>query len=174
MSSKREAEIISKSPSLSISAINTDEAPSAEMEISVAVQVGLAAPSFSYQAMVSSKVEADTISKSPSLSRSETYTSLAPSAVVAISVAVQEGLAAPSFSYQAIVSSPEEAETISKSPSLSMSAICISLAPAAEVAMVVVDQEGLAAPSFSYQAILLSIREAETISKSPSLSISAM
>ena len=95
------------------------------------VKLGSLLPSFSYQAMVSSSWEAETISKSPSLSISATKTFLAPSAVVLISAAVQEGLAAPSFSYQAIVLSPEEAETISKSPSLSISAKKIPLGPRA-------------------------------------------
>ena len=92
---------------------------------------------------------------------------------MAISAAVHDGSAAPSFLYQAIVSSPEEAETISKSPSPSISATLTSLAPAAEVAISAAVQDGLVAPSFSYQAMVLSRREAETISKSPSPSISA-
>ena len=49
-------------------------------------------------------------------------TSDAPSALVVISAAVNVGSAAPSFSYQAIVSSKAEAEIISKSPSPSTSA----------------------------------------------------
>ena len=92
-----------------------------------------------------------------------------------ISVAAQDGLAVPSFSYHAIVLSPEEAETISKSPSRSISAICISLATFAEVLISAAVKAGVhvAAPSFSYQAIVSSLLEAETISKSPSPSKSA-
>ena len=54
VSSFSEAEIISRSPSPSISAAKTDRAPSADVAISAAVKVGLAFPSFSYHAMVSS------------------------------------------------------------------------------------------------------------------------
>ena len=85
------------------------------------VQLGFAAPSDSYQAIVSSLYEAETRSISPSPSISEAKTSLALSAPVSISAAVQLGLAAPSFSYQAIVLSNLEAEIISKSPSPSIS-----------------------------------------------------
>ena len=67
--------------------------------------------------MVSSLAEADNMSRSPSPSKSAIVTALAPSAVVAISTAVQVGSFAPSFSYQAMVSSLKEAETISRSPS---------------------------------------------------------
>ena len=92
------------------------------MAISAAVQDGSAAPSFSYQAMVSSLKEAETISKSPSPSISAISTLIAPSVLVLISAAVQDGSSAPSFSYQAMVSSCLEVDTISKSPSLSRSA----------------------------------------------------
>ena len=68
------------------------------------------------------------MSRSPSPSMSATNTDLAPDADVLISVAVQEGSAAPSFSYHAIVLSPLDAETISRSPSSSISAAYTSYA----------------------------------------------
>ena len=113
---------MSRSPSPSMSATNTDIAPSAEVAMSAAVHEGLAAPSFSYHAMVSSFNPAETMSMSPSLSMSATWISYAPPAEVAMSAAVHEGLAAPSFSYHAMVSSSRDAETMSRSPSPSMSA----------------------------------------------------
>ena len=85
------------------------------------VQLGFAAPSDSYQAIVSSLYEAETRSISPSPSISEAKTSLALSALVSISAAVQLGFTEPSFSYQAIVSSLSDAERISISPSKSTS-----------------------------------------------------
>ena len=72
--------------------------------------------------MVSSLEEADRISISPSPSISAAKTDCAPSALVAISAAVQVGSAAPLFSYHAMVSSSKEADTISISPSPSISA----------------------------------------------------
>ena len=48
-------------------------------------------------------------------------TSLAPSALLVIELAVNEGFEAPSFSYQAIVSSLYDADKTSISPSPSMS-----------------------------------------------------
>ena len=105
VSSSADAEIISISPSPSISAAKTDLAPSALVAITLVVQLGFALPSFSYQAIVSSRYDAERISISPSLSISAAKTDLAPSALVAISAAVQVGFALPSFSYQAIVSS---------------------------------------------------------------------
>ena len=122
VSSLKEAERISMSPSPSISAAKTDCAPSADVAISAAVQVGFALPSFSYQAMVSSSSEAERISMSPSPSISAAKTVTAPLADVAISAAVQVGFTLPSFSYQAMVSSLVEAERISMSPSPSISA----------------------------------------------------
>ena len=94
-----EADIMSKSPSPSISATKTSLGKSAFVAISVAVQVGSAAPLFSYHAMVSSSLEDDMISKSPSPSISAAKTSFAPAALVAISVGVQEG-SCPIFSSQ--------------------------------------------------------------------------
>ena len=168
-----EADTISISPSPSISAAKTDLARSALVAITALVQEGSAAPLFSYQAMVLSRVEADTISISPSPSISAAKTDLAPSALVAISAAVQEGSAAPLFSYQAIVSSSTEADTISISPSPSISAAKTENAPFALVAISEAVKEGSAAPLFSYQAMVLSFKEADIISISPSPSISA-
>ena len=122
MSSRVDPEIKSVSPSPSKSAAKIDLAPLTLVVISVAVKVGFALPSFSYQAIVLSFSEAETMSKKPSLFKSATKTPLTKSASVAISEAVKVGSDAPSFSYQAIVSSFAEAETISISPSLSMSA----------------------------------------------------
>ena len=75
------------------------------MAISAAVKLGSAAPLFSYQEIVSSSLDAATISISPSLSISATKTSLGPSAEVAIVVAAKVGSAAPLFSSQVILSS---------------------------------------------------------------------
>ena len=75
---------------------------------------------------MSSVAEAETISKSPSPSTSAIETSCAPSALVDITTVVNVGFAAPLFSYKAILSSPAEAETISKSPSPSISATSIA------------------------------------------------
>ena len=173
VSSPEEADTISISPSPSISAAKTDFAVSALVAILAAVQEGSAAPLFSYQAMVLSRVEADTISISPSPSISATKTDLAPSALVAISAAAHVGSAAPLFSYHAMVSSLTEADTISISPSPSISATKTENAPFAVVAISEAAHEGSEAPLFSYQAMVLSFKEADTISISPSPSISA-
>ena len=99
-----DAETMSGSPSPSMSATYTDLAPSAEVVMSAAVHVGLAAPSFSYHAMVSSACEAETMSRSPSPSMSATYTESAPSAEVAISAAVHAGFAMNKFEVDCPVS----------------------------------------------------------------------
>ena len=57
------------------------------------------------------------------------------------------------FSYQAILSSLSDAEIISLSPSLSISAAKTETAPAALVDIVRTVKLGSAAPLFSYQAI---------------------
>ena len=62
---------------------------------------------------------------------------------------------------------------ISISPSLSISATKIHLAPSALVATFVIVKLGSGAPSFSYQSILSLLADAVTISISPSPSISA-
>ena len=100
-----EPEMISISPSPSMSAAKTEFAPPASVSISAAVQEGSEAPSFSYQAIVLSFLEAESISMSPSPSISAAKTAVAASADVAISAAVKVGFALPSFSYQAMVSS---------------------------------------------------------------------
>ena len=150
---------ISRSPSPSISACTTSPAASkldpattsVQAEIPLAVWELLAAPSFSYQAIVSSFFDAETTSISPSLSISATKTDVALSALVAISVAVQVGFAAPSLSYQAMASSDLDAERISISPSLSTSAAKTDWGPSALVATTAAVQDGSAAPSFSCQ-----------------------
>ena len=103
-----------------------------------AVHVGLAAPLFSYQAMVLSRAEAEIISISPSPSMSSAKTKNAPSALVAITFLVQVGFASPLFSYQAMVSSANEADRISISPSPSMSAAKTDLGASVFVAISVV------------------------------------
>ena len=100
--------------------------------------------------MASSLPEAETISISPSLSRSATYIALAPSALVAISTAVQDGSAAPLFSYQEMASSSCDAETISISPSLSISAAKTDLAPSAAVEIVLATNDAVAKPEVSF------------------------
>ena len=151
-----------------------DIAPSALVAISAAVQEGFAAPSFSYQAIASSSAEADTISISPSPSISATTTDLAPSALVAISAAVQEGFAAPLFSYQAIASSIPDADTISISPSLSISAIKTPEAPSVDVETVLATNDDVASPEVSFVKTITSssFNAVAIISLSPSLSIS--
>ena len=173
VSSLKEEDTISKSPSPSRSAKSIPVAKSASVLTIVFVQVGFTAPSFRNSAIVSSSKEAVMISKSPSKSISPTLTSSAPSTFVAISTAVQVGSVSPLFSYHATVSSSIDTETISRSPSLSKSAKSILSAPSALVAISTAVKVGLASPLFSYQAIVLSIPEAETISRSPSPSISA-
>src|SRR5687768_15017918 len=86
---------------------------------------------------------------------------------------VKEGLAPPSFSYQAILLSREEAERTSRSPSPSRSAHVTDAAPSAAVLMLRGAKEGSAAPSFSYQATLSSRKDADRTSRSPSPSTSA-
>ena len=157
VSSKREVDTISRSPSPSMSATAISKAPSAlPTDMLAAVQVGSALPSFSYQTIVSSFKEADTISISPSPSMSAAKTFLESSAVDAISAAVQLGSALPSFSYQAIVLSLKEAETISRSPSPSISStktVLTSSTPVAIFAPTSPFQPGFAPPLFSYHII---------------------
>ena len=108
----------------------------------------------SYQAIVSSLPEAETISKSPSPSISATWTSCAPSTPdPRVTAAANEGSAAPSFSYQTIVSACWNAAMTSKSPSLSKSARKTSLS-SFPLPIEFVVQVGSAAPLFSCQAIL--------------------
>ena len=78
-----------------------------------------------------------------------------------------------SASYHARVSSSTDAETMSRSPSPSMSPTKTSRAPVAEVVMSVPDQDGSAAPLFWYHAMVWSKADAETMSRSPSPSKSA-
>ena len=66
------------SPSPSTSATNTDRAPSAVVEMICSVKFWV--PSFSYQAIVSSSIDAESTSMSPSPSTSAANTDWAPSA----------------------------------------------------------------------------------------------
>ena len=68
------------------------------------------------------------ISISPSPSISAAKTECAPFAFVTISAAAHVGFTAPLFSYQAMVSSPYEADRISISPSPSISSTKTDLA----------------------------------------------
>ena len=172
VSSSYDAETMSGSPSPSMSATWTDIGLSAVVATTFFVHDGFAAPSFSYHAMVSSSRDAETMSRSPSPSMSATYTQPAPLSVVEMSDAVHEGLAAPSFSYHATVSSPYDAETMSRSPSPSMSATWTDIGLSAEVATTFSVHDGFAAPSFSYHAMVSSPEDAETMSRSPSPSMS--
>ena len=83
----------------------------------------LPAPSvFSYQAILSSRYEAESTSTSPSSSTSAAKTDTGPSAAVEMTCWSPK-LPAPSvFSYQATLSSMYEAESTSTSPSPSTSA----------------------------------------------------
>ena len=182
VSSSADADTMSRSPSPSMSATKTERALEAFVAMSAAAHVGLAAPSFSYHAMVSSTPDAETMSRSPSPSMSATTTEYAPSAEVAMSAAVHDGLAMVNdvtqvlvsvCSYHAMVSSLYEAEMMSRSPSPSMSATYTEAALSAEVEMSAAVHEGLAAPSFSYQAMVSSEEDADTMSRSPSPSMSA-
>ncbi len=77
---------------------------------------------FSYQAILSSSIDAESTSMSPSPSRSAAKTENAPSAAVVITCCGPK-LPAPSrFSYQAILSSSWDADRTSRSPSPSRSA----------------------------------------------------
>ena len=92
-----------------------------------------------------------------------------------ISAAVNVGLAAPLFSYQAMVLSPQDAERISKSPSLSMSATKTEYIPSTsfEFVIAILLHVGSSEPSCSNQLRLLLLKSGEIMSISPSLSISA-
>ena len=78
-----------------------------------------------------------------------------------------------SVSYHATVSSPNDAETTSRSPSPSISATYTPRAPLALVAMVTGVKDGFVPPLFSYHVMALSFSDAETMSMSPSPSTSA-
>ncbi len=107
---------------------------------------------------------------SPSLSRSTGYMHFGPSTVVSVTnTSVKFSL--PSFLYQAILSSFQDAESTSISPSPSISAENTSQALSAEEEMTC--SVKLSEPLFSYQAILSSFSEAEITSISPSRSMSA-
>ena len=129
LSSLAEPEITSRSPSLSTSATNSPQAPSAELLSIISVKVGLEAPSFLYKETLSLAEEVDMISMFPSASISAAYTARAPFAVVLTTCSVK--FSDPSFSYQAILLSLWEADIKSMSPSPSKSAantVCAKLA----------------------------------------------
>ena len=63
-----------------------------------------------------------------------------------------------------MVSSLADADSISRSPSPSISAIVTAIAPSALVAISAAVHVGSAAPLFSYQATVSSLKEAETVS----------
>ena len=130
--------------------------PSALVAISAAEKEGSLAPLFSYHAIASSAYDAETISRSPSLSKSATWTIHAPSALESIVCNVKEGFAAPLFSSHEILSSNSDAETISRSPSLSISAATTDRAPSMFVAISIAVNDGSDAPLFSYHAMVSS------------------
>jgi len=155
LSSNKEAERTSRSPSPSTSALKSDWQPDAAVEITCRLPK-LPAPSvFSCQA-ISEPSEAERTSKSPSPSPSTAKTDEAPSTTVAM-ICWLPKLPAPSmFSYQAILSSDSEAERTSRSPSPSTSAAKTAWTASAAVEITCWLPK-LPAPSvFSYQAILLS------------------
>ena len=91
-------------------------------------------PLFLYHAILLSKREAESTSRSPSPSKSAAWTDHAPSAEVLMAVCtVKPPL--PSFLYHAILSSSREADNTSKSPSPSKSAAYTDQAPSAVVLM---------------------------------------
>ena len=167
LSSLKDAERTSRSPSPSTSAAYTENAPSAAVVISCAVK--LSAPSFSYHAILLPNCKAERTSISPSPSTSAAYTDRAPLAAVVRVCAVK--FSAPSFSYHAILLSNNEADSTSISPSPSTSATYTEVAPSA--AVVISWAVKFSAPSFSYHTTLLSKREADSTSRSPSPSTSA-
>ena len=121
--------MMSVSPSSSMSPTRTSSAWVASVVRTTSVKVGSAAPSFSYHAILSSPWLADRMSRCPSLLTSPATTVRAPSAVVEMTISVNVGSAAPSFSCQAIVSAPCVADKTSMSPSSSTSAAKTEVAP---------------------------------------------
>src|SRR6185295_130322 len=156
LSSRIEAESASRSPSPSTSATYTEWGTMALVEIVWSAQEVPPPPTFSYQAILSSLIEAESASRSPSPSTSAAYTERAPLALVEIVCSVQEVPPPPTFSYQAILSSCSDAESASRSPSPSTSATRTEKAPSALVEMVWSAQDVPPPPAFSYQAILSS------------------
>src|SRR5262245_39228897 len=100
--SAAEADRTSRSPSPSTSAAKTPQAESAVLVMMCFVQSMGGPANCSYQAIVSSRMEAERTSMSPSPSRSAAKTVCAPSAVVVIVCGIQVGGVAPLFSYQEI------------------------------------------------------------------------
>src|SRR5262245_43928948 len=112
---------------------------------------------FSYQATLSSTIDADRASRSPSPSTSPTATELAPSALVEMVCGVQALPSPAVFSYQATVSSALEAARASRSPSSSTSPTATALASEAP-SLMVCGVQALPSPAvFWYQATTPSI-----------------
>ena len=175
-SSVDEAESMSGSPSPSRSAAKMNWGRLAGAVITCCGPKSALASSsrFSYQASLLSLGEADNTSASASPSKSIAKTKRAPSAADVISCCGPKSALASSsrFSYQAILSSLEEAESTSGSPSPSRSVANTAAAPPAALVITCCGpKSALASPRrFSYQAISLSLRDAESTSGSPSLS----
>src|SRR6185436_12927867 len=93
--------------------------------------------------------EADSRSTSPSASRSAAATHHTPSAVSVTTCSVQVGAAPPLLSYQAILSSLNDADTTSMLPSPSTSATAANSTPSAVVVIVWLVNPGGCAPSLS-------------------------
>ena len=128
-----DVESTSKSPSPSTSVAYTDQVPIAESATTWALKLAAAAPSFSYQAIVLSNQDAESTSISPSPSISAAYTECAPFAAAVTICSLKLGTAAPSFSYQTMLSSNQEADNTSISPSPSISVEVTKTAPSALV-----------------------------------------
>ena len=101
------------------------------------------------------------------------YTSQALTTLVEMTLSVNVGSAAPSFSYHAILLSSRDAETRSMSPSPSMSAAAMSDAPSASRLMTRSSKLGSSAPSLRYQAIWFERPAVATSSNSSSSSFAA-
>ena len=173
LSSFCEAETTSVSPSPSMSAAKTDRAPSAA---SVMICWGPKLPSpsrFSYQAILSSLFDAERTSRSRSPSRSAANTPCAPKAAMEM-IRSGPNVPAPSvFSYQAILLSSRDAESTSRSPSLSRSAAIANCAPSAAEVMTCAAPNVPSPSVFSYQTTVSSPTEVANTSPSPSPSRSA-
>src|SRR5262245_8591537 len=172
-SSLAQAAIRSGAPSPSTSAANTAAAPRARSLTVRAVQVLPFPVRFSYQAMRSSKRDAETTSRSPSLSTSAAKMPSGPSAVAPIMRADMTEPSPRSFSYHVMASLPREADARSRSPSPSMSPAITADAPSALRETTCSRHDEPSPATFLYHAILSSKRDADATSTSPSPSMSA-
>ena len=173
LSSNADAERTSVSPSPSTSVANTDCAVFFEMEITRSVKPGGEPPSFSYHAILSSRVDAERTSMSPSPSTSLAKTVSTPDAITEITRSVKLGGEPPSFSCNVILLARLAAEITSVSPSPSMSVAKTETAWSIVVEMTRSVKLGGEPPSLSYHAILSSFSDAERTSIFPSPSTSA-